>query len=454
MVTLFGYGITAIAALILFAMAVALVKSKPNMGIMLAGLTVLPLWESSRPSPFVTISGLNVFPSDVITITLFAAGVLGFAQLRENLQGWLVPWSLFGTLVVASLIRGALMFGMGAAANESRTILWFFLAMTWALAVDPDRLRLHTASLILGWGLVAVAVYHGFRYGVGGASSWVYLADGTRKPARFLVADQALILLCSAGTVFLGPSGSEKVRKWSAASAFVFMGVVVLAQNRSAWVAAGAGIVAVLIWSGQKQLRNRVLVTVVVTSWAVISVLLSGIVNPGSAFTRSASDFGTYEWRTLSWQTLVSEAIEKGPVAIATGEPFGSGFLRKVGNGTWTTVGPHNWYVEIFLRLGIIGLILIVAMLIMAVAKSRATQPVWTFMPVAIAAFGWAYSVNWWVAPWLGAAMLASYRARRDTPANFETPPTGNLRARPVGQVGFADTRGNIHLAKTGSMRY
>jgi hypothetical protein len=455
MLGLVGSGAVALVALVVFAMAVALVKSRPTIGIVLAGITVLPLWEASRPPPLVTLSGLNIFPSDVITLILFVVGVLGFEQLRENLRGWIVPWLLFGTLIAFSLLRGAVLFGLGEATNEARNVVWFFFAMTWALAIHPDRLSLHTVGLVLGWGLVVVAAYHGVKFGIGGASSWVYLADGTRKPARFLVADQALILLCCAGVVALRPSGSEKASKWSVASSLVFMGVVVLAQNRSVWAAAGAGIVAVLIWSGQKQIRKRVFVTLLVGSWLVFVGLSSGILSMGSEFNQSVSDRQTYEWRTSGWRALISQATANGPITIAIGEPFGSGYLRRAGsNGTWTTVAPHNWYVEISLRLGIIGLTALAAMLVLAVAKSRATRPVWTLVLVAIAVFGWAYTVNWWVAPWLGAALVASLGAGRVAQETAGPSPPVNLSTRRVSARSAAGARGNIYSTKASLMRH
>jgi hypothetical protein len=453
MVALLLSGIVALAALVAFAMAVALVKNKPAIGIALVGLTVLPLWEALRPAPLVTLSGLSIFPSDVITLTLFVVGLLEFEQLRENLRGWIVPWLLFGTLIAFSILRGAVLFGLGDPANEARSVVWFFFAMTWALAIHPDRLNLHTLSLVLGWGLVVVAVYHGVKFGVGGASSWVYLADGTRKAARFLVADQALVLLCCAGVAALRPSGSEKVSNWSVASALVFMGIVVLAQHRSVWAAAGAGIVAVLIWSGQKQVRNRVFVTLLVGGWLVLTGWSSGNLSIGSEFSGSMSDGQTYAWRTAGWRALLSQSTANGPISIAIGEPFGSGYFRVDSNGTWTTVSPHNWYVEMFLRLGIIGLTALAAMLILAVAKSRATRPVWMFVLVAIAAFAWAYSVGWWVAPWLGAALVASFGVGRTAVATVGLSPPVNVRARRVVQAAQQGARGTNDLSKTSPTR-
>jgi hypothetical protein len=45
--------------------------------------------------------------------------------------------------------------------------------------------------------------------------------------------------------------------------------------------------------------------------------------------------------------------------------------------------------------------------------KSRDKPAFCTFVLVAVAAYGWAYSVEWYAAPWLGAAIVVSLGACR-----------------------------------------
>jgi hypothetical protein len=65
------------------------------------------------------------------------------------------------------------------------------------------------------------------------------------------------------------------------------------------------------------------------------------------------------------------------------------------------------------LYLGLIALLLVVAMLVSALVKSREVSAAWTFVLAAVAAYGWAYSVEWFLAPWLGAAIVGSLGAGR-----------------------------------------
>jgi hypothetical protein len=401
-------------------MAVAGVRSYPPVGMGLFGLYLISIWEMPFPPPIVELSGLNVYATDLISLILLVVAVLELTQLRENLGGWLVPWALFGLFIALSLLRGIAAFGLGTAVNEARTTIYVFVAMTWVIAVRPDRLRLHTFSLVLGWALVLVALFHGVLYGIGGASSWAPVGNGAVQTGRVLVATQAVALLLCAATVSLGPFGSGKVRtKFSAVSSFVFGGVVILAQHRSVWVAGAMGVVAMLIWSERGNARKRAFVLLVVVSSLIFAGWSSGSLDRSF---ESASNTGTYGWRTYSWRTLMSQAIADGPATVVGGEPFGSSFLRRLSNGEWTVVSAHNWYLDIFLRLGVIGLITVATVFVVAFVKSRERPPVCTFTIAAVMVYGWVYSVDWCLAPWFGAAIAVSLvDARRLLPGVVST---------------------------------
>ena len=432
----------ALGALAGFALAVAWVRRSPLIGVVLVGLMVIPLWEapSGIPLKILTLSGTTLYISDAIPILLFTVGILEVRQLRANLRGWIFPWVLFGVLIAFALLRGVLAFELTSTVNSARPLLYFFWSMTWVLAVRPDRLRLRTVSLVLGWMLVLVALYHGVTYGFGGSSSVAPTDGGVIQTGRILIAPQAMALLLCAATVFLGPLGSEKVHRWFYAfSSRVFGGVVVIAQHRSVWAAAALGLVAVLIGSGRRQGRKPVLGLTVLGAWALLLAWTSGTL-AGTQILESASNRNTLDWRTTNWQLLISQAIASGPSTVVSGDPFGSkaGLRQMATTRVWTEVQAHNWYVTIFLYLGIVGLITYVTLLASALVKSLETPLVWTFVLAAIAVYGWAYSVDWYLVPWLGAAMAVSLGAgptAEDTnrPAeSLDWKSTGELRPKRV----------------------
>ena len=406
-----------LAALVGFALAVAWVRRSPLVGVSLVCLMILPLWE--RPpllrSAIVTLAGASVYIPDVITLLLFSAGVLQVRQLRANLRGWFIPWILFGVLIAVALLRTVVTDGPASGFNGMRWLSHFFWAMTWALGVRPDRFRLHTVSLVLGWALVLIAFYHAVRYGFGGAVSSVSLSDNFVQTGRVLTATQSMALSLCAASVFMGTRGSAESRqKFYAASSLVFAGVVVIAQHRSVWAASALGLVAVLVWSARRKARKQVFVQLVLGAGAVLFAWYSGALS-GSEISQSAASTSTYEWRAAGWHILISQAIARGPVSVFLGEPSANIFLRELNPGQWTSVSAHNWYVDIFLYLGVLGLLLIVTMLVSALVKSREMPAIWTFALAAVAVYGWAYSVEWHLAPWLGAAMTMSLGARRNS---------------------------------------
>jgi hypothetical protein len=420
----------ALAALVGFALAVAWVRRYPPIGVALICLMIIPLWEKPAlfHTPIVALAGGRLYLWDVATLLLFAAGTLQVRQLRANLRGWLFAWVSLGVLLAVALLRAIAVDGLANGVNSARWLLYFFFAMTWALGVRPDRLRLRTVSLVLGWALVLIAVYHGVTHGFGGAGSKVSAGDGLYQTGRILVAQQSMALLLCAATVFLGPSGSAKsLPRFHAVSALVFGGVVVVAQHRSVWAAGALGTVAVLIWSARRRARKQIFVQLFLGAWVVLVAGFSGMLG-GSAISESALNTGTYEWRATGWQVLISQAIARGPLSITFGEPSASIFLRRLASGQSTSVSAHNWYLDVLLYMGVIGLILLLAMLVSALMKSRSAPAAWTFVLAAVATYGWAYAIEWYLVPWLGVATTVSLGAGRIAEGPVPTP---SLVARP-----------------------
>jgi hypothetical protein len=392
-------------AAVVFALAVTLVRRNPLVGLGSVGLTVLLLWHVPNPPAIVTLFGLAVYPADAITLVFFTVGLLEVTQLRVNLRGWILLWWLFGLLIALSTLRGVAVFGQATAVNEARSLLYFFFTMTWVLATQPSRLRLPMFSLVLGWALVLVALYNAVTHGIGDANSGVFF-DGQLRTGRILISGQALVLMLCAATVFLGKAGSRESRRRSVISATVFLAVVVAAQHRSVWIAAALAMTAVLVSSRRGRTSNQIFVLFIAGTWfALLGWSLGLLESVSTELVDSALSTKTLDWRTSSWRALVSQAFDNGLAVVIGGEPFGSGFGRTIGARGWATAAPHNWYVTIFLRLGISGLIVLGVMLGAAFVRSRSVSAEWMFSLVAVGVYGFAYTVDWYVAPWLGAAM-------------------------------------------------
>jgi hypothetical protein len=73
---------------------------------------------------------------------------------------------------------------------------------------------------------------------------------------------------------------------------------------------------------------------------------------------QSATTDNTLIWRIAGWYQLVFLRTAD-TTHLLFGDAFGTGFARMIGNSD-VVVGPHNFYVETYLRLGIVGLCLLV----------------------------------------------------------------------------------------------
>jgi hypothetical protein len=121
----------------------------------------------------------------------------------------------------------------------------------------------------------------------------------------------------------------------------------------------------------------------------------------------SASSTGTYEGRLESWRALVSGSFAKGAEVVLFGEPFGAGFGRYEASGVWVEYAPHNWYVSIYLRAGLVGLGLLAWFVMAALRRawSLKHEP-WVLGGwVALLVFGWGYSWPWYVMPVLAVGL-------------------------------------------------
>jgi hypothetical protein len=100
---------------------------------------------------------------------------------------------------------------------------------------------------------------------------------------------------------------------------------------------------------------------------AVLGILLtvvlfghqSGIAT--ASLQNSASNDDTLVWRVAGWYQLLFNNPARNSLNDLVGQPFGTGFERIVGDEI-VTVPPHDWYLAVFLRLGVLGLILMIAM--------------------------------------------------------------------------------------------
>jgi hypothetical protein len=362
-----------------------------------------------------SVGGLNVQGIDLLIAIGLIAGGLGHEQLRRSLRGALLPASSLTLLVFFNLARGFAAFGQ-AAVNQSRPYLAMIAVSAFVLSLADLQLlreRILNGFVATAAILCLVAGWHSEARGLGTSSSMIYDAStGQWVTGRILVSGQAMIVAIAA--LITTTRWIDTRSRRNLVGAVVFVATVVVAQHRSVWLALAAGLLVVLLRARQQVLLRSAAVVVLLGVLGA-PALLTG---PGRSVTKalehsltSVTDSrSTVVDRQMSWQLLVSQDVHQGAVTTVLGAPLGTPWTRDV-LGRIENYSPHNWYVSLLLRSGVIGLVSFVSLLIRPLAgRNRKTKSsvLQLAAAVSLAAYFVSYSLDVQETPILALVILGS----------------------------------------------
>jgi hypothetical protein len=333
-------------------------------GLILAA-TVL---EAALVNTVVGISpgGVSITLTDAV-LTLVTVAAVGRLLRISPITGaqWLV--ALLGAIAVFSLARGIMQFGAQTAVNEFRSFLAFFGAALYFSTVDithmfPDRLR--TVWL---WGASGMAVLVLARW-----ASWLVGMPIGVFEAEY---DSAVRVLDGPQTFFLAIGFMLTLPAWRAAANNVMLrrvslllGIgVILLNRRTVWATLIIGLLVLALRDQRLGRRLAVILTVGAIATSVFLINLPEMPTAdGSTVATAVTDTGTLEWRLRGWADLLAD----GPDTLTDlvfGNPMGSGYTRQLG-GVTVEHQPHNFYLHVYLRLGVVGLMLLAVLYAAAVS--------------------------------------------------------------------------------------
>jgi len=400
------------SAMILLAAAVATLRVTPWP--MLGVLAALS-WTASviPPPPLLSAGGTSVYVGDIVAVVAATAAAVGLGGIRRSLGGRAIPALILVLLLVFNLARGWSIYAQSAV-NEARSIVYLVAVVAYFLSLDLQRWRGSILRFFV-WLSVALSVLALLRWrtsGFGSATRPVYLGDNVYGTSRALLASQAIII--AIGAIIVLYRWAEKRRPRDILLAGWLLAVVALLQHRSVWVATAASIVGFV--NVRPDLRRRVFATIFAGVVLAAPLLVSRVGGTAaeslaeSASTASVSG-DTFKFRTEGWAQLIGDSRAEGPVAVAVGQPFGSS-LERVVLGRSVSVSAHNFYVSLYLRAGVIGVGLLLAL---GVVVSRGEPSLRLAMTMAIATYGLAYSVDYLVAPIVALVLLSATPGRQQT---------------------------------------
>jgi hypothetical protein len=366
--------------------------------------------------PGLTLGSFSIHLEDGVLALLVAAVVargLRGARFTGPSAG------LVGIAVLAGLAcaRGLLLHDLAEVLNEARQTLYFLAAALYVASrrATPD-LRDWVARCWCGLAgvLVAVAVFRWLIVlaGLPLTGSW-YNPDFLGL--RVIPSDAALVLTQSFLLLLPAWLTGGLSRGWRRFGVALGACVLVL-QHRSVWATLLAG--AALVVVQQRQVRRLAVPLGLAAAAALaVSLLFAPGPPPRAALEESPANTDTFEWRVEGWRVLLRDSGPQGPVEALVGRPYGTGWERRLASVGYTTdVAPHNFYVELGLRTGLVGvglLVLLYARSIMVLTR-RADHLLVTVLAVQLLYFvPYAPGIEQGVL--LGLA-LAAVRQRAPTP--------------------------------------
>ena len=152
------------------------------------------------------------------------------------------------------------------------------------------------------------------------------------------------------------PSGGfdERARRLTRLGVVLLLFVVVL-NRRTVWLALLAGVAVVMLRNRRLGRRAVVMFAGAAAATAGVYLALPGLGKESGPVTSSGT--GTLDWRVEVEGLLATWS--KDPVSWLIGQPFGSGFARRVA-GMEVVLEAHNYYLTTLLRTGTVGLVALI----------------------------------------------------------------------------------------------
>lgn len=316
-------------------------------------------------APFIPM-GLRV-SSDDLAFALLASALLarvlfvGFPQ-RGGVYG---IWLAIGVVYFISLGVGLNQFGTTAGV-EARPDFYVWMAGLYfaSFSYPPDVLKkLWRVTQWCAWLVAVIVIYRWVGLKFGFVSERLVAVAGASSEFR-VVGSHPAFFLGVVGSAYFGLWLHTSRRTTLFASLFM-LGLVVVLQHRSVWVAT-LGALAVLAWHQRAEVSAKAFpiigMGVVMLGLAATFVALDPSSRLSGALEKSVVSVtesrGTHIDRMIGWQELLTDfARSAGPENWLLGKPYGSGYERIV-LGRLQEFSPHNYYVQLLLRLGLVGLLL------------------------------------------------------------------------------------------------
>lgn len=379
--------------------------------------------------PYVQI-GLQIYPNDLFSLAVLLSALVGFAV--RPLPIYHPPfllWLGLGITIIASFVLGVNEFGKYAG-TEVRPFFYVWVAGLYCAAANftaEDFRRMARWCLWTAYVVMGIALYYYIAVEVGFVNRLQFFGETDAAVFR-PVAAHAAMFVGAVGVVqtmaWLRGSGT----RWSGSHAAVCVAFVLVIQHRSAWIAIAIALFGVMVLERQR-LPHRFGLLLGFALMATLGVAIAaafGLLDDlGRRLVQSIDTIddtqGTFAARFDGWLRLMDDWLAAPASVWLFGFPFGKGYTR-LHFGAWIDFSPHNFYIDLLLRVGIVGMFLWVlptAMVIVHGLRARCASEaeyLWTrgvaVLLLAVMVYCVVYPSNYLISAATGIAMSEMIRRR------------------------------------------
>lgn len=312
--------------------------------------------------------GINLFFPDLTFLLLaFSASVRFF--FAKDFPKKNVAWFVFVFFVLISTATGLITFGSNGGV-QARSYFYFVVAGSYAMSfrVSNEQLRsVFNALVVCTLLLIVTAFYRWVVYYTPITSllppGGTYNIDG---PIRVIYSNHALVIaqVMVAAFFFALATGGFAISQLLSP---LLLGMVIVLQHRSVWLAAMAGVLARFLlgkMKGGSTVRQLAFVAAIAAITAIPLAFNQGLSTVSQQVSNSAagalSGGGTGGERLQSWGEIIKNWYGAGARSIVIGQSFGSDNTRTVtdnrGESKQISYIAHNLYVQTLFNTGLLGL--------------------------------------------------------------------------------------------------
>jgi hypothetical protein len=347
---------------------------------LVAGLVLLhgAAWITFAPVqwPVIALASITIFVPDILFSLVAGAAfirILGLPRLAFPQVGLVV----IAGLALFSVGRGATE-NVANSVNEFRSMLFFLSGALYFVTVEPTKEFLRRVTQFLYatalWILSTSIVY--WLAFLSGISLPEFIATPHEDGFRVVAADRT-ILFAQASLIALPAwqQGYARRHPLERFLAIIFIPAILIMQWRVIWILFIVGL-AVAGWRGLA-VGRKVLIPVIGTALVAL-LLLPSIFAGGDAPPldesrgTQATTTDTFFWRVEGWRELASSGAESTS-EVVLGAPYGRGKLRII-NDKEITTQAHSFYLDHYLRHGLMGLIALVILYLWAMRRLWTTK--------------------------------------------------------------------------------